>query len=494
VRGRFDSEGEFVPYRNDGKDGSDIIDWIARQEWSDAKVATTGGSYGGKNQWMIAKENNKHHVAMMPTVAPADEFHDGVRYNGVPKLDLMYTWSMGMDGHEAQPRQNWNWAAAMRNLPLVSLDSVVGRVVPWWRELMTNDAMSEFWEPVQIRGNYEKFSIPSFNVSGWWDGQLKGALQGYTNAVRTGNTADHVMIIGPWPHGVNRTTTWGELDYGPTAVIALDSIRDAWLDARMLGKPKPDLANVMYFLPGKNEWRKVTAFPIPQTQFTQFFLDSQGKANTLNGNGVLKRGAPGTGQPDEFVSNPADPVTTVSSRTSGARGGLKVGPVDHRALEARSDVLVYTSEPLREGVEITGPVKATIHFSTDVPDIDIAVKVLDVYPDGRALNLTEGIARARFRNSYSKPELLEPGKVYSLEVELFPTSNYFQPGHRIRIEVAGADFPNFARNLQTGKNNETTTEMRPARIRIHHTRTNPSSITLPIVPASAPRTTLNQLP
>lgn len=157
--------------------------------------------------------------------------------------------------------------------------------------------------------------------------------------------------------------------------------------------------------------------------------------------------------------------------------------MDNRAVETRPDVLVYTSEPLREPLEITGPVKATIYFSTDVPDTDIAVKLLDVHPDGRALNITEGIARARFRNSYTHPTLLEPGKVYSLEVELFPTSNYFLPGHRIRIEVAGSDFPNFGRNLNLGKNNETTTEMRPAWTRVFHSRQYPSRITLPVVPA-----------
>lgn len=484
ARGRFDSDGEsFVPYRADGKDGSDIITWIAKQSWSDTRVATTGGSYGGKNQWMIAKENNPHHVAMMPTVAPADEFHDGARYNGVPKSDLIYTWAMGMDGREAQPRQGWNWAAAMRHLPLATLDSVVGRDVPFWRDWMSHDSLDAYWDVVQLRGHYEKFQIPSFNVSGWWDGQLKGALQGYMNAVRVGkNPADHVMIIGPWPHGVNRTTSWGEFDYGPTAIIALDSIRDAWLDHRMLGKPAPQGANVMYFLQGKNEWRKAASFPVPRTQFTQYFLDSKGRANSLAGDGVLKTGTPG-GPSDEFVSDPANPVPTITSRTSGARGGLKTGAADHRTLETRSDVLVYTSEPLAQAVEMTGPVKATIQFSADVPDLDIAMKVLVVSPDGRALNLSEGIARARYRNSYSKPELLEPGKTYSMEVELFPMSYYFPAGHRIRVEVAGSDFPNFGRNLQTGKNNETTTEMRPARIKIHHSPQAPSSVTLPVVPA-----------
>ncbi|MBI4419807.1 MAG: CocE/NonD family hydrolase, partial [Gemmatimonadetes bacterium] len=491
-RGRYDSEGDFYPYRHDGPDGSDVMTWIAAQPWSNGRIATTGGSYSGKNQWLMARENNPHHVAIMANVAGADEFHDGSRYNGVPKVDLRYTWTMGMDGRVGQPRAGWNWPAIMRQLPLVNLDRVAGRDIHYWRELMEHDSFDRYWDPVTVRGYYERFDKPSLSVTGWFDGQLKGAMQHYLNEVRTArNPSDHYLIVGPWPHSVNSTRQLGERDYGPSAIIDLDGIRDAWLDHHLLGRAKPDQPNVMYFLPGKDEWRTASAFPIPRTEFTQYFLDSQGKANTLFGDGALRTGTPGTGRPDEFVYDPAHPVPSVSSRTAGARGGLAQGSVDHRALETRPDVLVYTSEPLREGVEVTGPIKATIHFSTDVPDTDIAVKLLDVYPDGRAYNITEGIARARFRNSYTTPEMLEPGKVYSLEVELFPTSNFFLPGHRIRIEVAGSDFPNFGRNLNTGKNNETTTEMRPARVRIHHTRQNPSSITLPVVP---PGTTVSYQP
>ncbi|MBI4501069.1 MAG: CocE/NonD family hydrolase [Gemmatimonadetes bacterium] len=483
TRGRYDSEGEFYPYRHDGPDGSEVMTWIAAQPWSNGKIATTGGSYSGKNQWLMARENNPHHVAIMATVAGADEFHDGSRYNGVPKVDLRYTWTMGMDGRVGQPRAGWDWPAIMRQLPLVGLDRVAGRDIHYWRELMEHDSFDSYWDPVTVRGYYEGFDKPSLSVTGWFDGQLKGAMQHYLNEVRTAkNPSDHYLIIGPWPHGVNSTRQLGERDYGPDAIIDLEGIRDAWLDYHMLGKAKADQPNVMYFLPGKNAWRSASAFPIPKTEFTQYFLDSQGKANTLFGDGALRAGTPGTGRPDEFVYDPANPVPTISSRTAGARGGLAQGSVDNRAVETRPDVLVYTSEPLREGVEVTGPVKATIQFSTDVPDTDIAVKLLDVYPDGRAHNITEGIARARFRNSFTQAEMLEPGKVYSIEVELFPTSNFFLPGHRIRIEVAGSDFPNFGRNLNTGKNNETTTEMRPARIRMYHTRENPSSITLPIVP------------
>jgi putative CocE/NonD family hydrolase len=485
ARGRFDSEGDFKPYRADGPDGSDIMNWIATQPWSNGKIATIGGSYGGKNQWMMAKENNPHHVAMAPYVAPQDEFHDTGRYNGVPKLDLMYTWMMGMDGRVRQSPAGWNWSALMRHLPLVTMDKLNGRDVPVWREWMEHDTLDDYWTPVQMRGFYDRFDIPSFNVTGWLEGQLKGTVQGYENAVRTGkNPSDHKLIIGPWLHGVNnpRNRKVGERDFGPDAIIELDRMRDAWLDHRMLGKPQPDQANVTYFLPVKNEWRKAEAWPIPSTSFTEYFLDSGGKANTLFGDGVLRTGTAGAGKYDELVYDPANPVPTVSSRTSGARGGLLQGPVDHRSIETRPDVLVYTSEPLREGLEITGPVKARVHISTDVPDTDITVKLLDVYPDGRALNLTEGIARARYRNSYSKPEMMEPGKVYAIEVELFPTSNYFEPGHRIRIEVSSSDFPNFGRNLNTGKNNETTTEMRTARTRIMHSKEHPSAIVLPVVP------------
>ncbi|HET9984308.1 MAG TPA: CocE/NonD family hydrolase, partial [Longimicrobiales bacterium] len=415
------------------------------------------------------------------------DFFDLSRYDGVPKLDLMYTWLMGMDGRVAQSPAGWKWGAIMRQLPLVSLDRVNGRNIKVWQDMMEHDKLDDFWMPLQMTGNYEKFRIPSFNVTGWHEGQLRGTVQGYANAVRVaGGSADHVLIIGPWLHGVNnpRARKIGERDFGPSAIIALDKMRDDWLDHYMLGAPAPNLPHVMYFLPVKNEWRSADAWPIPTTRFTQYYLDSGGKANTLDGDGVLKT-APGGGKPDAFAYDPANPTPSVSSRTAGARGGLPQGAVDNRAVEGRQDVLVYTSAPLKEGVEVTGPVTAKIFFSTDVPDTDITVKLLDVDPEGRALNITEGIARARFRNSFTQPELLEPGKTYSIDVKLFPTSNFFDAGHRIRVEVASADFPNFGRNLNTGKNNETTTEMRVAHTRILHTRAAASSITLPVVPSGA---------
>ena len=481
VRGRYDSEGEFDPWRNDSEDGSDVISWIADQAWSNGKVATIGGSYGGMNQWLIAKQANPHHVAIVPYVAPVDGFYDLARFNGVPKVDLIYTWLMGMYGRVNQPRNGWDWRGIMGELPLNRLDWVAGRDMPIWRDWMTNDSFNDYWESMQTTGHHDGFDIPSFNVTGWFDGQVLGTTKGYEGAVRTGKLSDHKLIIGPWLHRVNAQTTIGERDYGPKAIIALDSIRNAWIDHILLDEPVPDQPNVLYFLPVRNEWREANGWPIPQTRSEKLYLDSNGAANTLQGNGVLKWNGPGNGPEDQFTYDPSDPVLTVSSRTAGSRSGIPPGSMDNRVVESREDVLVFTSEVLEEGMEMTGPMKATIFMSTDVMDTDIMVKLLDVYPDGQALNISHGAVRAKYRDSYTHPEPLEPGKVYALEVTMYPASNYFEPGHRLRIEITSSNFPNFGRNLNH-MDSDTGTEIRIAKTRIYHSNQHPSHILLPVIP------------
>jgi len=484
-RGRYDSEGSFKPYDLDGRDGSDVIDWIVAQPWSNGKVATHGASYSGKTQWMLAKENNRHHAAIVSYVAPADDFRDQTRYNGVPKLDLMYTWMMMMDGRVNQSRAGWNWGAAMRSLPLVTLDQSVGREIPVWRESMRRDKYDAFWAGRTMSGNYGKFDIPSFNVTGWYEGQLRGQIQNFAEAVKhSKRPQDHMLVVGPWLHSVNRDRVIGERDAGAEAIIDLDRIRDGWLDHIMTGTARTPRDAFLYFLPVKNEWRGAAAWPIPGTKFTRYHLASGGKANTLNGDGTLSTGTATGAETDEYTYDPANPLPSISSRTAGARGGLPQGSVDNRKVEERSDVLVYTSQPLTEAMEVTGPMSGTVYLSTDVVDTDITLKVLDVYPDGRAHNLAEGIARAKYRTGYATPELMKPGQVYKVEIELFPTSNHFEAGHRIRVEVSSSDFPNFARNLNTA-NSDTTSTIKVARTKIHHSARYPSSVTLPVIPAGS---------
>ena len=482
VRGRYDSQGVFQPFR-DGRDGSDVLDWIARQPWSNGKVATHGASYGGNTQWELAKQNNPHHAAMLSYVSPADGFGDLIRFDGVPKLDLFFTWMMGMYGRVNHPLSGFDWSQVMHSLPLDKLDGLVGRDVRYWREAMAHDRLDEFWTPMQLTGNYNRFDIPSFNVTGWYEGQLRGQVQNFVGAVKNSKRPDDdMLVIGPWLHNVNHDRKIGERDAGPQAIIDLDHIRDAWLDHVMLGTPKPDDTHLLYFLPVKNEWRGANAWPIPGTHFKTFLLASGGKANSLDGDGVLVIGDEGHGDPDSYTYDPANPVPSVSSRTSGARGSLPQGSVDNRVVEERPDVLVYTSNSLADDTEVTGPVSATIYFSTDVVDTDFTVKLLDVYPDGRALNLSEGIARAKYRKSFATPELLTAGKVYKLDVTMYPTSNYFESGHRIRIEVSSSDFPNFARNLNVA-NSDTGAAFKIAHTRIYHSQEYPSAIVLPVIPS-----------
>jgi putative CocE/NonD family hydrolase len=483
VRGRHDSDGVFRTFR-DAPDGSDAMDWIVKQPWSNGKIATAGASYGGNSQWNLWRERNPNHTAIMSYVAPANGFSDFVRFNGVPKLDLIFTWMMGNYGRINHPLEGWNWNEVMHGLPLDTLDRATGRNVPDWGDFMRHQSLDDFWMPLEATGGRAGLDIPTLSVTGWYDGQLLGQVRNHLNAqARGAKPEDHVLIIGPWPHSVNRVRKLGDLDLGDKAVIDLDQLRDAWVDHVMLGGPAPSHDRFVYFLPAKNEWRQAKAFPIPGTKFTEYRLSSRGKANTAKGDGVLTPGV-GSGPPDGYQYDPAKPVPSLSSRTAGSRGGIKQGSVDYSSVEARSDVLVYTGAPLTEGMEITGPVAATIYLSTDVVDTDIVVRLVDVYPDGRALNIAEGIARAKYRNSLSKPELLTPGKVEKVKVELFPTSNYFAAGHRLRVEVTSSDFPVFARNLNT-ENSDTGTAMKVANTKIYHSKTYPSAIALPIVPAGA---------
>lgn len=489
VRGRFDSDGEFVPFRNDGRDGSDVIDWIASQAWSNERVATYGGDYAATNQRLIALERNPRHVAIVSTGATFDDWRDGTRYDGVPRLESAFSRHMQLAGRTMPSIAHGRWLEALQTLPLATLDRRAGHASRSWQEAMKHDRFDRHWKSLSAATGAD-IALPSLHVTGWHDGRLRGTLAAYASHVRaTGNAADHVLIVGPWGPYANDPTRrrLGERDAGPSSLIALDGIVDAWLAPHTRDAPRARLPNAVYFLPVQNAWHAAEAWPLSSTRFTDYFLTSRGRANSRYGDGLLDATPPASAGFDAFVYDPARPVPSESSRAAISTSARLAGPVDHRTVQERADVLVYTSPPLEAGLEITGPVTATIYFSTDARDTDIAVRLTDVAPDGRALNLTEGIARARYRTSWESPEKLEPGRVYALTVELYPTSNFFEREHRIRVEVSSSDFPNFGRNLNTGANNETTTKMRIARTRVHHGAGTPSSITLPVIPTALPR-------
>ena len=502
VRGRNDSEGDWYPMRpqgldgvqDEGKDGSDVISWIAKQCWSNGKVATIGYSYPGWNQHPIGREHNPHHVAMMASRAPIDPFLDMLKWNGVPTLEYTVGWALSMteptysDQHEIASRYRVNPKLAMWHLPIVSLDEVLmGHHVRWWRDWLEHDSLDAYWAPIGMTGQYEKFDIPAFHHAGWYDDMIRGDLRAYAGMKQhTRNASAQVLVIGPWRHiDRNNDPKFVLRDFGPEVALDVAAMQDDWLDNIMLGKPSAGIPPVTYFLQGSNEWRQAQAWPVPGTEFTNYYLGSAGHANSLNGDGTLSTEVSGE-TADCYTYDPANPVPSLWNE--GPIWVTPMEPTDGREIQERPDVLVYTSPPLSEPMELTGPVKALIYFSADVADTDFSVKLFEVDLGGMAYPLSFGIKSARHRNSYGKAEILVAGKIYSIEVEMQPTSNYLKPGHRLRVQVTSSDFPYFIRILNTGNNNGTTTEVRIAHTRIEHNHLYPSHIVLPIVPAGSSET------
>lgn len=493
-RGRFDSEGEWYPFVGEGPDGFDAIEWIAKQPWSNGKVGMTGVSYVGYVQWMTALEQPPHLTCIFSYGSPSNIYGDTWFSYGILYLMDAITWAFFMDGQTNQNLGVNDWLNLKDHLPLMSLDEFLGRKIDFWKDWLSHPNYDDYWTKQGLKGRYDKMNVPSVTVTGWYDDGQHGSLENYYGLMREG--ADYEkknakLVIGywrhggPYPHTNNPYTKLGAVDFGEDALLDLETYELRWFDYWLKGfennimnEPK-----VKLFILGENKWRDEQEWPLPDTKFTKFYLHSQGKANTLYGDGHLDMKAPGEEPPDKYIYDPDDPVPSIRGGT-GARGGISSDPIDQRINEKRMDVLCYTSEILEDDVEITGPIKIILYASSSAKDTDFCGKLVNVYPSGAAYNVcyaASGLISARFRESLEKPSLIEPGKVYRYEIELRPTGFVFKKDHRIRVEISSSDFPIFNRNLNTGKNAYATTEMVKAQQTIYHDVKYPSHIVLPII-------------
>jgi putative CocE/NonD family hydrolase len=289
-------------------------------------------------------------------------------------------------------------------------------------------------------------------------------------------------VIGPWEHGVSQKT--GDLDFGAAARVEREVFELPWFDYWLKGvangvESEPP---VSLFVMGKNVWRQENEFPLARTQYRKMYLSSGGHANTARGDGRLSWEAPtGNSAPDLYQYDPNDPVPSTGGNNCCGTPTLS-GPRDQRRIENRNDVLVYTTTPFERELEITGPVKVMLHASSDALDTDFVAKLIDVYPDGRAINVCEGILRARYREGLSRPKLLDPGKTYELAIDLIGTSNVFLKGHRLRVDVTSSHFPEFDRNPNTGEPFGMSDKVKMARQTVYHSAAQPSHIVLPVIP------------
>lgn len=482
VRGRGDSDGVFVPYRNEGPDGFDSIEWCAKQRWSSGKVGTIGASYLGYDQWLAALQHPPHLTTMVVLVTPPDPFVESP--TGLQSPSYM-SWYHLLLGHTLHNLAAVDWNAIYLHLPLSTMDEAAGFHASYWQDVLEHPGINSWWEPLIYQNKYNLVQTPILHISGWYDDEQTGALMNYIGMKKQGPTEavrnSQKLLMGPWPHAVNSTRKLGAVDFGPTALIDLEGYELSWFDHWLKGRENGIMTGsaVRIFLMGKNEWQDQQDWPLPGTEFVKYYLKSRGRANSLFGSGAISPQPAESDPPDHYSYDPANPVPFIMESTYAQLGG----PDDYRPVERRDDVLVYTSETLETPEVICGPVHAHLYASSSATDTDFMVKLLDVWPDGFAQRLTDGMVRARYREGGDKPSLLEPAKIYAFDIDVWNTCQEFVKGHRIRVEVASSAFPKYDRNQNTGEPLGKTANIKVAQQTIYHDATHPSYVILPIVQA-----------
>ena len=481
VRGRGDSDGTFVPYRNDGQDGYDAIEWLAVQEWSTGKIGTLGGSYNGAIQWLTAVKQPPHLTTMIVLASPSDPF---VEWPTGQPLPMDISWYHFTAGHVAQNMTAVDWKKLYEHLPLITMDEAMGRPNRFWKEKIEHAKLDSWWEDLRYQNKYERVRVPVLNISGWYDDELVGTPLNFIGVTAKGATPEvrrsQKLLVGPWPHAINSSTKLGQLDFGPTAVIDLNGYWLRWFDYWLKGIDNHVMSEppVRIFVMGENVWRNENEWPISRTQWTKYYLHSNGHANTLNGDGKLSTIEPTTEPEDNYSYDPAKPVPFITDATFAQLGG----PDDYRPVEERPDVLVYTSEPLTEDMEVCGPIRVRLVAASSARDTDFMAKLLDVWPNGFAQRLNDGMVRARFREGMDKPSLIEPGRAYTYDLDLWNTCQLYRKEHSIRLEVSSSAFPKYDRNLNTGDKLGQSTRMEVAQQKIFHDRDRLSYVVIPVVP------------
>jgi putative CocE/NonD family hydrolase len=505
VRGCGDSDGVLVPFLHEHDDGFDTIDWIASQPWCDGNVGMFGGSYDGVTQWQAAMSGHPALKAIAPNVTSANYHHGWTYRGGAFQLGFSLGWTYGLaaatarrggtaarhlpdliDGSDQLPER-------FRRLPLDDHPALV-EVAPYYRDWLARPDYDPTWERLDVSRAYERISVAAYNMGGWYDIFLGGTLDNFAGMRERAPSAargQQQLLIGPWIHGGifsgNPAGSWSFGGRSTGAAIDADGRQLRWFDTHLRGEDHglADQPPVTLFTMGVDEWRTAPDWPVPGTEWQEWFLHSDGRANTLHGDGTLSRETPAGEPPDSYVYNPRNPVPTVGGSLCCNPVHTIAGVFDQREVETREDVLVYTSAPLPEALEVTGPIRITLHASSSAVDTDWTAKLVDVGPCGYARNLTDGIVRARYRDSMRTPSLLTPGQIVPYTIDLGATSNVFQAGHRIRVEVSSSNFPHFDRNPNTGEVAGRSTRMISALQTVHHETGHASRILLPVVPTGA---------
>lgn len=485
-RGRWDSEGSYAPFHGEAEDGQVTHQWIGQQPWSNGKIGTTGGSYLGMTQWLAAPQGSEHLLCMVPRVTPCN-FWESFLVNGVLQFGVLITWGSRTHGRTAQAIDHYNWSEIFGTLPLRDVPQAAGRQLPFWGEWLEHFSHDDYWQSISNDDKWEHIQAPALNMGGWFDLYSKATFDNFNGLRQHGGSAaarQSKLIVGPWPHRLSTDTKTGDVDFGLQSLVDLDAEELRWFDYWLKGVDNGIASEppLRIFIMGSNVWRNEQEWPLARTDWQRWYLHSGGGATTLRGDGALSPEDPGDEDADHYVYDPAFPAPTTGGPNCCSPHIVPWGPYDQRAVEMRADVLCYTSAPLEADLEITGPITVVLYATTDGPDTDWTAKLVDVAPNGYAMSLCDGIVRARYRNGRGAPVLITPGEVYQYEIDLAVTANVFRAGHHLRVEISSSNFPRFDRNLNTGHDLGTATELRPAHQTVHHSRSYPSHVVLPVIP------------
>ena len=512
VRGRYTSEGEWYPFRHDSEDGYDAVEWAAALPFSNGKVGMTGGSYVGATQMLAAIAHPPHLAGICPVVT-ASNYHDGWTYqSGALEqwFDQNWTTQLATNTMWRLIAKETNALMGAPTLPLTHYPAfnypalpagadATAQLAPYYLDWLAHPDYDAYWKQWSIEERFSDIQVPALHIGGWYDIFLAGTLRNYMGIKAHGGTdaarKGHRLLIQIGGHaGFGRHI--GDVDFGDEAVkFPSTAVLLAWYDylfkgvqnefgseGSAAGKP------VHVFVMGENAYHQESDWPPPQARPTRYFLHSGSSANSLRGDGSLSLTPPKKEAADKFTYDPANPVPTIGGSLCCDQEHYEPGPRDQRAAENRDDVLVYSTKALGEDMEATGPVTLELWAKSSAVDTDFTAKLVDVAPNGLALNLTDGILRMRYRDSQEKPEMMNPDQVYKITVDLWATSNVFKKGHILRLEVSSSNFPRFDRNLNTGAEQATSREFISATNTILHDAEHPSALVLPVMPAgtSAP--------
>ncbi len=501
TRVRWTSEGEWYPFAHEDEDGYDTVEWAARLPKSTGRVGMYGLSYVGATQMLASVAAPPHLTCIAPGMT-SSEYYDGWTYRGgAYHLAFTESWTVMLATDTARRRELRQLEAdlyaafnptglAFGTLPLTQYDLLRREnVAPYFFDWLNHPARDEYWERWSIERRHANVRVPAFHIAGWYDIFLDGSIRNYVG-LRDHAADDRArngqrILLSPWHH-----VPWAPLvsgwDFGDEARSGINDWLLRWFDHWLRGVENgvPDDPPVRIFVMGENRWRDEHEWPLRRAETVEFFLHSHGAANSLNGNGTLSRQRGVEEEPDIFIYDPRSPTMSFGGRSCCRYTISPMGPADQRPAEIHNGVLVYTTRPLQQDLEVTGSVSAVLYAATTARDTDWTVKLVDVYQDGLAINVADGILRARYRDSLSASKLLTPGEVYEYRVDLGSTSNLFKAGHRIRVEVSSSNFPCFDRNLNTGSalGGEWIADCAVATQTLFHDSSRPSRIVLPVVP------------